>query len=387
MLDRTKKAPITVTAPKGLPRCTAKEIRDLGYPIRSVSSSGVHTFGDIRDCMRMVLHLRTAHHVLYRLSRFTCRNADELYRAAGKLPWEEIIPADGYLSVVSHVVNPTIRDARYANVRCKDAIVDRIMARKGRRPDSGPLKTGCVVTVYWMEEECSLYLDMAGEPLSKRGYRMLPLDAPMQETLAAGVVLASRYDGSGVFINPMCGSGTLAIEAAMVASGKPPGSIRQSHAFMHLLGFDRKEWEKLLNEPPLQKPSGRVNIIATDIRTDAVDAARKNAAAAGVASLIQFKTGDFAATRVPQYTGVIVVNPEYGIRMGDESTLRDLYKKLGAFFTLHRAGYSSFLFTANQHLADQTGLKPDRETVFYSGKIKCTLYEYRYRGTSADSQR
>src|SRR5208283_2330441 len=182
------------------------------------------------------LLLRTAHRVLFLIREFAAPDADALYLAVSEIAWEEYIAPDGYVCVTSSVDNPTIRDSRFANVKCKDAIVDRIKEKCGQRPDSGPDQDRAVVNLYWKGDRCSLYIDTSGEPLSRRGYRKIPLTAPMQETLAAAVIQATGWtpvpvpgkNSSGHFINPMCGSGTIAIEAALIGLNRAAGLLRDN---------------------------------------------------------------------------------------------------------------------------------------------------------------
>ncbi|MDG5816565.1 hypothetical protein QA601_15820 [Chitinispirillales bacterium ANBcel5] len=377
------KASIVVTVPRGLCRFLREEVEQLGYPVRSLSSTTLETEGNKVDAMRLNLHLRTAHHVLYEVAKFKARNADELYKSLLTIPWELMIPADGYLSVVSNVVNTTIRDTRFANLRCKDAIVDRIFQRKGRRPDSGSDRTRAVVSLFWRDDRCRVYLDTSGEPLSRRGYRKIPLSAPMQETLAAGVIKASGWNYNEHFVNPMCGSATIAIEAALAASERAPGLTRVNFGFLHLLGFDRYEWQKLRKQAGLSvKKRLSEPIIATDVSEKAIEAAQKNAQTAGVSNLIRFYQRDFSETIIPPEPGVIVVNPEYGIRMGKEDELITTYRDIGSFFKHKCQGYRGYIFTANTTLAGKVGLKAKRHYPFFNGKIECRLYEYElYRGT------
>ena len=251
------------------------------------------------------------------------------------------------------------------------------MARKGRRPDSGPDRTGAVVSIFWRDERCTVYLDTSGEVLSKRGYRRIPLGAPMQETLASGVFTASGLKTGENFVNPMCGSGTLAIEAALSLTNRVPGLTRQNFGFFHLLGFDLKAWEvmkreaksKVLKTTPSQ-------IIASDKNEKAVEAARKNAETAGVEQLINFELCGYAQTPVPPAPGAVILNPEYGMRMGEESNLIEVYRGIGSFLKQKCRGYRGGVFTANTNLAGQIGLKAKRKIPFFNGKIECRLYEY-----------
>ena len=220
-----------------------EEILQLGFPVLSETIAGIATEGTIDDTLRLNLHLRTGHRVLFLIKEFIAREAEALYRSLSDIPWEDYIAEDGYVCVTSSVDNPSIRDSRYANVKSKDAIVDRINKKCGRRPDSGPDKNRTVVNLYWKNEDCSVYFDTSGESLSKRGYRKLPVTAPMQETLASAVILATGWNSSSHFINPMCGSGTLAIEAALIGLNRAPGLLRNNFGFMHLKGFNELLWE------------------------------------------------------------------------------------------------------------------------------------------------
>jgi len=198
----------------------------------------------------------------------------------------------------------------------------------------------------------------------------------MQETLAAAVVMATGWDGNSNFINPMCGSGTLAIEAALIGLGRQPGLVRLSYGFMHTLLFDRKAWDRIRSEASVTRKSLISKIVATDIRSEAVDAARRNAETAGVAQNIEFSTCDIFDTPVPEGGGIVVVNPEYGVRMGDEAALVPTYRKIGDFFKKKCSGYRGFVFTASTGLAGKIGLKSKRHTKFMSGSLECRLYEY-----------
>jgi putative N6-adenine-specific DNA methylase len=378
-----QKGKILITCPKGVPPFLKQELADLGFPFTAESVAGVETEGSIDDTLRLNLFLRTGHRVLYQLTECSAADADALYRAVNAIPWEDHIPADGYLCVTSSVDTSGIRDTRFASLKCKDAIVDRIRRQKGKRPDSGPERDRSVVHLYWKADRCVLYLDTSGEPLSRRGYRKIPLAAPMQETLAAAVVLATGWDGRDTFINPMCGSGTLAIEAALIGLGRPAGLLRSNFGFMHLLGFNEPLWRGVREDAQRR---GRKHlpgkIIATDINPDAVEAARKNATTAGVEHLIDFRACDYAETPVPEGGGVVVMNPEYGERMGDAGELEAVYKGIGDFLKQKCRGYRGYVFTGNAGLAKKVGLKPGRAIPFFNSGIECRLLEYElYEGS------
>ena len=386
-MDFSRKDKVFVTCARGVQEVLAGELRALGYKPESEAAAGVLLAGSLADCMRLNLHLRTAHRVLFQLDRFSAANADEVYARLSGLPWEDVIPEDGYVSVVASVDNPTIRDSRFAALRVKDAVVDRIAGRRGRRPDSGPDRTGCVLSLHWKGRQATLSLDTSGEPLSMRGYRMMPHKAPMRETLAAACLIQAGYTGKGALVNPMCGSGTLAIEAALMSTGTAPGLLRRGFAFRHVIGHDEAAWSAMRAEARGAMRMGTgARIVATDIDPEAVAAARENAAEAGMDAHIEFGVCDFRQTPVPEpvrrHTNVVAVNPEYGKRLGDEVELEGVYKALGDFFKQSCGGYRAGLFTGNLKLAKRVGLRAHRRVVLMNGPIECRLLLYElYEGS------
>ena len=372
-----EKSTVLITCPKGIPPFLAQELRALGRPVLSEQIAGVETTGTLDDTLLLNLRIRTGHRVLFLVKEFRAHNANELYQHLSELSWEDVIPEDGYVCVTSSVETASITDSRFANLRCKDAIVDRIKGKRGTRPDSGPERDRSVVHLYWKDDRVSVYLDTSGEPLSRRGYRKIPLKAPMQETLAAAVVLATGWDGSTNFMNPMCGSGTIAIEAALIGLNRAPGLMRSNFGFMHLKGFNEALWSKL-REQAKQEATKRLpgRILATDISPDAVEAAKKNAATAGVEHLIEFSVCNFSDMLPPDNGGVIVLNPEYGERMGEVNELAKTYAAIGDYFKQKCKGYRGYVFTGSPALAKQVKLKPARKVPFYNSGIECRLLEY-----------
>lgn len=375
---------ILVTCPKGCSRYLRDELEGLGYTVEREVAAGVFTRGDMVDCMRLNLYLRTGLRVLWEVGNFAARDGEALYRRAIRMPWEDWIPSNGYVSIVSSIRNETIVNTQFANLKLKDALVDRIRDKTGERPDTGNDSSRAVVFLYWHETDVCVYLDTSGVPLSNRGYRVSPWKAPLRENLAASMIAAMRWDGKSPFVIPMCGSGTLAIEAALKAQGRPAGLMRENFAFMHLETFDERAFASLREEAAEVGMSQiDASIVASDIDPDAIEAAQRNAEIAGVAHLIDFEVCDFRETRVPEAeSGVVALNPEYGERMGDERELFAVYKSIGDFFKKSCAGYWGYVFTGNIPLGKQVGLRPKRRVEFYNGPIECRLFEYElYAGT------
>jgi 23S rRNA G2445 N2-methylase RlmL len=417
-----KKSKILVTCPKGVSPYLREEITALGFPVVVEWDTAIQTQGTLEDTMILNLHLRTAQRVLYQLETLIVDTPEILYRKINSIPWETLLHDSGkagYFCVTSIADNPLITDSRFVNVRVKDAIVDRMRDKCGRRPDSGPDKDKAVVNVYWKNNKADIYLDTSGERLALRGYRKIPLGAPMQETLAAAVILATGWKGERNFINPMCGSGTLAIEAAFIALNRAPGFLRNNYGFMFIKEFPEDCWHELrkkAKEKILKKLPAK--IIATDIDKTAVAAARNNAQTAGVDHLIEFDICPYEKTPIPEGGGIIILNPPYGERMNAVNTkqsskdfrnqrqslaqgrkiilrkssdrrdkssqmeareiqaLEAAYQGIGDFFKKTGGGYNGYIFTGNLELIKKIGLRTKRRVIFYNGEIECRLLEY-----------
>ena len=379
MADFTQQSTISITCPKGITPYLKKEVEELGFPVQQERLAGVEIKGSLNDCMLLNLSLRTAHRVHYLLETFTAENADQLGGELKKLPWENYIDKHGYVSITSFIKNKTITNTQFANLTVKDAIVDRIRMRRGARPDSGPDLGKTVVFLFWKGNQASIYLDTSGESISRRGYRAQSHTAPMQETLAASIILAGKWKPGQHFINPMCGSGTIAIEAALMALKRSPGQLRPNYGIKHILGFDEDRWNELRNElkqESLKDFPAHSRILATDIDKRALDAAQKNAKTAGVDHLIEFRQCDFRDTEVPYGDGIVVFNPPYGERIGQDQELNALYKTIGDFFKQDCGGKWGYVFTGNFDLAKKVGLRTSQRIEFYNSTIECRLLEY-----------
>ncbi|QOI97269.1 MAG: class I SAM-dependent RNA methyltransferase [Flammeovirgaceae bacterium] len=375
---------IIVTCNSRLSPWLKQEIEELGFEPARVFKTGVELRGTINDCIRLNLNLRCASQVLYSLREFQANHPDHIYEQVKKFPWEVVIPAGGFFSVTCNVNHPSVNNELFVNVKVKDAIADRFREKTGKRPDSGPELDHVVIHLFWKEKYAELFLDTSGHTLSKHGYRKIPGKAPMLEALAAATILAGKWNRVSPFINPMCGSGTLAIEAALLAANRKPGLYRKNYSFMHIVGYDevvyQNELRKLQNAI---KVIPNLKIIATDISGDAVAISKVNAAHAGVENLIHFEQCDFEQTPIPEGEGgVVFFNPEYGERLGEQAKLEGTYKRIGDFLKQKCRGYTGYIFTGNPELAKKIGLRTSRRIEFYSAKLDCRLLEYElYEGS------
>jgi 23S rRNA G2445 N2-methylase RlmL len=369
---------IIITCSNRLSPYLQKEVMALGFTPERIFKTGVELQGTLQDCIKLNLNLRCASQVLFSVKEFTAVNADALYKTLLDFEWENIIAAEGYFSITSNVDNDTITNNLFANVKVKDAIVDRFRNKTGQRPNSGPELNKTVIHLYWKESIAEIFIDTSGETLSKHGYRKIPGKAPMLESLAAATLLATNWDRKSAFINPMCGSGTVAIEAALLATNRKPGLLRHNYAFMHLVGYDENfylnEFKKL--EAQVTDVPG-LKISATDISEDAINISTINAGIAGVEEMIAFAVCDFEDTQlIEKENGLVYFNPEYGDRLGVEAELELTYKRIGDFLKKKCKGYTGYIFTGNLELAKKIGLKPKRRIEFYTSKIDCRLLEY-----------
>jgi putative N6-adenine-specific DNA methylase len=377
---------VVITCNKRLSSYLQREVEELGFKPTRVFQTGLELNATVNDCIALNLNLRCASQVIYLLKSFTAADPQQLYDGLVQIEWEKLIDFTGYFSVTSNVNNEHITTPLFANVKVKDAIVDRIKDKKGIRPNSGADQNKTVIHLYWQDDRAEIFLDTSGETLAKHSYRKIPGKAPMLEALAASTIMATNWDRNSTFINPMCGSGTLAIEAALLATDKSPGFFRMNYGFMHIIGYEEEVFftgrRKLKDKA--KKQLG-FKIIATDISTDAVDIAQKNARTAGVEHLIDFDVCDFADTQVPEEKGVIMFNPEYGERLGTHTKLEATYKRMGDFMKQNCKGYRGYIFTGNPDLAKRIGLQASRRIEFYNGKLDCRLLEYQlYEGSKRE---
>lgn len=368
---------VIITCNRRLSPYLEQEVKELGFTIVRSFNTGLELKATVNECIKLNLNLRIASQVLYEIKSFRADDANELYKNLVTIPWEDFLPFDGYFSVTSNVHNETITTPLFANVKVKDAIVDRIKDKKGMRPNTGPELNSAVVHLHWMEDRAEIFLDTSGETLAKHGYRKIPGKAPMLEALATGTIFATQWDGKSPFVNPMCGSGTLAIEAALIAQNRKPGLQRMNYSFMHFVGYDEEvfyEERRVLKE--IADKTKLPEIIASDISADAVEITRQNAKTAGVEHLITFETCDFERTTIPETPGVIMFNPEYGERLGVHTQLELTYKRIGDFLKQGCKGYRGYIFTGNPDLAKKIGLRASRRFEFFNGKLDCRLLQY-----------
>jgi putative N6-adenine-specific DNA methylase len=366
------------TCGRGIEPVLADELRALRADDVQPGRGGVAFAGDKALLYQANLWLRTAIRVLQPVLRAHVTSPDELYEAVRALDWSHYLTPEHTLAVDANVRDSHLTHSKYAALRVKDAICDQFLERVGRRPsvDTETPLLGLNLHVY--RDEAVLSLDSSGESLHKRGYRPVLTRAPLNEALAAALVLLTGWRGERPFVDPLCGSGVLPIEAAWIALRRPPGLTRRRFGFMGWMDFDVQLWTSLRDEArrgvlrELPAP-----VVGGDIRSDAVSFAINNARAAGIGHLLHFDKRDVRDFQPPPGgPGVIVCNPPYGERIGEERELRGLYRLLGEVFAQRCPGWSAFVFTGNRILAEAVGLEPVRQIPLYNGKIPCRLLQF-----------
>jgi putative N6-adenine-specific DNA methylase len=368
-----------VTCARGLEPVLARELAALGADPVEPGRGGVTFAGDSALLYRANLWLRTAVRVLRPVLDADVRSTDELYEAVRTIDWSEFMTPDHTLAVDANVRDSAITHSQYASRRVKDAICDQFREKVGRRPSVDTDRPMVGLNLHVSRDHAILSLDSSWDSLHKRGYRPIQTKAPLNEALAAGLLLQSGWDPATPLVDPLCGSGTFCIEGAWVALNRPPGLTRKWFGFQGWLEFDRGLWAAIRDDARRGvRKALPAPIRGSDQRTDAVEFARTNARAAGVGNLLHFERQDVADARPPAGPpGAVICNPPYGERIGDEKELVGLYRRIGEAFAAHWPGWRVFVFTGNDRLARQVRLPVVGSTPFFNGKIPCRLWEFK----------
>ena len=371
------------TAAKGTESLVAQELTAIGaLNIRS-TVGGVHFEGGLETLYRANLWLRTANRVLMPIAEFPCPTPEALYKNARNVRWRDWMTVDTTFAVDCNCRDSQITHSHYAALKIKDAIVDEFRDRTGRRPNVDRHRPALQINAYIAKDRCILSLDTSGDRLHLRGYRQQATDAPLRETLAAAIVGLVAWDNEGMFIDPMCGSGTIVIEAGLKAMNYAPGLLRCEHtrqvgfSFQRWRNFDRKLWARLTDEARAEireKIPGR--ILGYDISRPTIRIASENAKLAGLEKHLRFMRGDALKLSPRGNRGVIVCNLPYGERTGETEELESLYSGFGDVLKQRCAGYTAYLFTGNLKLAKSIGLRTAKRFTLYNGPIECRLLKY-----------
>jgi len=365
------------TTSKGLEPVLSDEVEALGGREVKPSVGGIAFSGDAALCYRANLWLRTANRVLLSLSTFPAPTPDALYEGTKAVPWTDLFPVDARFAVEAAVRESGITHSHFAAQKAKDAVVDRFRERFRRRPDVDTVDPQVRIHLRIFRDECTLSLDTSGESLNRRGYRADPTEASLRETLAAGMLMLTGWDGATPLADPMCGSGTIPIEAALLTAGRAPGTLRPSFGFQLLSGYDRKEWERLVAEAREHAQAApRSRIEGSDRSGEAVRGALRNARRAGVDGRIRFRALDLREFAPEGPPGTILCNPPYGVRMAGGADAEAFYRAMGEAFKKRCRGWTAWVLSGNPEVTRHIGLKASRRIPLMNGPIDCRLLKY-----------
>jgi putative N6-adenine-specific DNA methylase len=366
------------TCARGLEPILARELAALGAADVTAGRGGVAFAGDLPLLFRANLHLRTAVRVLRPVLEADVHSPDELYDAVRTLDWSRYLTPDVTLAVDCNVRDSALTHSQFAARRVKDAICDQFRERTGRRPSVNTERPGVGLNLHVHRDHAVLSLDSSWDSLHKRGYRPVQTRAPLNEALAAGLLLHLGHDGSEPLYDPLCGSGTFPIEAAWIATNRPPGLTRKWFGFFGWPDFDRALWSAIREDARRAVRTGLPHSVGgSDERADAIEMARGNARAAGVGHLVKFQKLELTRSVPPAGPpGLIVCNPPYGERLGEEADLELLYGAIGETVAGRWPGWRLAVFTASDRLAKCVRLRVRRKSPFFNGSLECKLWEF-----------
>ena len=362
-----------VTCPRGLEAPLSQELEQLKcQDIRAVDG-GVACKGGMEQVYRINLHSRTASRVLLRLTKSGYRNEQDIYKAAKNIRWTDWFDLEQTFKVKVEGKRAQVKSLDYVGLKIKDSVCDVFRDACGARPSVGKIRPDIRIHAFIDERDIQIFIDTSGEALFKRGYRQDTGEAPMRENLAAGLLLLAGYDGTQPFQDPFCGSGTIVIEAAWIATRRAPGLMRR-FGFEKLKNFDAALWKKLQHEAETQIRPAPAPISGSDNDRHMIRAAVANAQAAEVDTFVRFEVKDAQDTRPNGEGGILISNPPYGVRLAEVQALQALYPQLGAWLKQYYAGWLAGMFTGDRDMPKFMRLSPKRKIPLYNGNLDCRLF-------------
>lgn len=362
--------------PRGLEPMLAEELQSLGATAVEITHGGVGYSGDWRLCYRANLESRIATRVMWRVGSGRYRGEEDIYRIAYAATWAKWFTADDTIRVYVTARHSPLKSLEFVTLRIKDAVCDHFRTVAGRRPSVDTADPVVRIHAYLTRDTVSLYVDTSGEPLYKRGFKQAAVEAPLKENLAAGILRLSGWKPGEPLIDPMCGSGTFLIEAGQIALDVAPG-LGRNFAFERLRTFDARVWSALRSAAESRRRAPRhLQIFGADIVGDQLRRARVNLEAAGLANCVSLQRSDFLELVPPAEGGVLVTNPPYGVRIGEEEALAALYPRIGDVLKQRWSGWRCYFLSADSALPKLVRLKASKRTPLFNGALECRLFEY-----------
>lgn len=365
----------------GLEKVLAEELVDMGASDLQVVNRAVVFKGEKDLLYRVNYCSRTALSVLMPVADFRIKSKDDLYNGGSKVEWDKYMDADDTFSIVPVINSPHFGHSGYAGLILKDAIADNFRKISGRRPSVDSNDPRILINLHISNDLVTISLDSSVVPLFKRGYRQEQAVAPLNEVLAAGILLLSGWKSSATLIDPMCGSGTIPIEAGLIACKIPPGKFRKAFGFQRWKDFDAELFEKIKHESDSQIRPSPVKIYGSDIAGNAIQQTKANVLKAGLSDIISLDVSDFKDIKAADSQGFVFLNPPYGQRLQPEE-IDTLYSMIGTTLKHNFSGNTAWLITSNKESLKNVGLKPKEKHTLFNGALECILLKYEmYQGT------
>ena len=381
MIDHNEPFRIIAKTSYGLEDVLIEELNQLGISKAEKVNRAVSFYGNKEILYKANIWLRTANRLIVPFEEFSIHSDSNLYEQVKKINWEHIFDVNQTFAIDSTVFSSLFNHTKYAAFKAKDAIVDRFREKFGKRPDINTENPDIRINLHISaENKCTLSIDSSGDPLFKRGYRDSRSIAPIKEDLAAGLILLSGWDKNSNFIDLMCGSGTIVIEAAMIANNIPPNINRAVFGFMNWKTYDEALFDKIVDEALDEEIDFKYQIIGVDIDGRVIGMSRANIQAAGLTDKIKIYKKDLSDFDPPEAPGIIISNPPYGERIGEN--MNELYKKIGDVLKEKYSGYNAWIISSNMEAFKNVGLRPTRKIKLFNGSLECRLMKYEmYAGT------
>lgn len=363
------------TCPRGLEALLVDELTAFGAKSLAPTDGGVGFAGDLPLCYRANLESRIATRIMWQVGQGRYSGEEDVYKAAYALSWPEWFAVNRTFMVKVTAVKCPLKSLEFVTLRIKDAVCDKFRLKGGNRPYIDTKQPDVRIHAYLTADEYRLYLDTSGNALFQRGQRRVSVEAPLRENLAAGIIKLSGWQPGTPLFDPMCGSGTFLLEAAMIALNIAPGSQR-SFGFEKLLNFDATAWQKMKQEAQSRaKPVTFQQIYGSDLDMKSVRAAKQNLDQAGLLEAVKLDRADIVDVEAPVDHGVLIANPPYGVRIGEDEELAALYPKMGETLKRHFAGWNAYFLTSDLRLPKLMRLSPSKRTPLFNGPLECRLFE------------
>lgn len=363
--------------PRGLETVLAQEMQELNAAEIRTANGGVHFSGDFKLCYNINLQSRIASRVLWQVAHDRYQNEEDVYQVASAVAWETWFDPALTIRIKVEAIRCPLKSLDFVTLRIKDAVCDRFRAHAGKRPSVDTDEPDIRIHAFLDAHNVTLYLDTTGEPLFKRGLRKQAGEAPLRENLAAGILRLSGWSPGIPLLDPMCGSGTFLLEAALISLNIAPGAQRH-FAFEKLKNFDARCWKQLSDQSiKRQKPKVSLPIYGSDLYGNALDTTRANLAAAGLEGTVQLKQANILEISAPARQGILVANPPYGERVGESEALAEFYPRLGDALKKKFSGWNCYIFSSDMRLPKLIRLNASKRTPLYNGALECRLFEYK----------